>query len=168
MNSGMAEFRRVAHVIEVGMNSLAQEKIRRPSIIWLAIGYLFVSLVGNLLVLESNLDYFLRFDAASVAALLINVVVCILAVATFVAIINRAKIGRKLSIITFAILGFFSIYGAVTLLGINSPKSYMVAVIVLLFKLVIAMLIIGYMAFSRAAKTYFLNADYSSENLADS
>lgn len=129
--------------------------------VWLSLGYLMISLIFNVLAVFQNAEYFLTSGMGNMAALILNIAICVLVIMTFNAIRTRSEMGRKLAVKMFIVLVFFAVLNGVVILG-WLPENAGIGLETLLIVIVVGgsrvlfcCMFAVYFAFSKGAKNYF-------------
>lgn len=90
---------------------------KRPIVVWIALAYIAIGLITNLLFLYARADQRLLFrpELSNIAFLLLNLVTIGLLIITYDAVVRRKPTGQRLAILSFSLVGIFGIYNTLVL-----------------------------------------------------
>lgn len=92
-------------------------RTKRPIVVWIALAYIAIGLITNLLFLYIRADQrqLFRPETSNVVFLLLNLVTIGLLIFTYDAVVRRKSTGQRLAILSFSLVGIFGIYNTLVL-----------------------------------------------------
>lgn len=138
---------------------------KRPIVVWIALAYIAIGLITNLLFLYSRADQLLRLEADNIVFLLLTFATLGLLILTYDAIVRRKMTGQRLAILSFIILGAFAIYNLLVLVqwpqdGPGTGQLF-IAKILVIGRLVLSFFLAICFAVSKSIDRYFAEGHVS-------
>ena len=90
---------------------------KRPIIVWIALAYIAIGLITNLLFLytRAGQGQLFRPETSNIVFLILNLVTIGLLIVTYDAVVRRKSTGQRLAILSFSFVGIFGIYNTLVL-----------------------------------------------------
>lgn len=136
---------------------------KRPIVVWIALAYIAIGLILNLLFLYTRADQRLLYrpETSNIVFLILNLVTIGLLIITYDAVVRRKPTGQRLAILSFSLLGIFGIYNTLVLFQseITFSNYPVITQIIIVVRIALSFYLAIAFAVSRTIDRYFAEAE---------